>query len=363
MERNSNPFLRGWNTAELLGNQRGASQLAALSGLMSLQGMGMQQNAMLRREADQAAQQERLTQFAASLPEPERQKFMVAPMEYIKELNKRYAVGGSLVTGGGNEVFKAPDKPILHNVPVQGQPGVTQPTWLLPGQATGTAVGGMNMPEILNPAVQQAKVGVAQAGRPVTNVNVNTGKTFGEAMGREFGAMIPQQRGEATGALQSIDAANQIQRAIDSGSVIAGPTATLRIKGNQVANMLGFSGPDAIVETRKTIQGLSKLALGARQALKGQGQITEYEQKLLEKAEAGNIDDLTIPEIRTIAQIADKAGRLKIKQFNELGAGLANTPEYEPLRQFFNVPEPTPYAPARRASDKATGQFRILGQE
>lgn len=44
-----NAFLRGWNQSEVLGNQRGAHQLAALSGLLNLQaGMAQQQeNAMM----------------------------------------------------------------------------------------------------------------------------------------------------------------------------------------------------------------------------------------------------------------------------------------------------------------------------
>jgi hypothetical protein len=250
---------------------------------------------------------------------------------------------------------------------VHGPTGAAyDPYSLTPGQRLGTDPNkpftiGANGEAMPNTPYQQYELTKAATGAPKTSVSVNTGKTFGESLAREFGSIIPQVRGEATGALKSIDAAHQILRAIDSGNVIAGPTANLRMKGAQVASMLGFTGPDAVVKTRETINGLAKLALGARQALKGQGQITEYEQKLLERAEAGNIDDLTIPEIRTIADLADRGGRISIRNYNQIGAGLSNNPDYAPLHQFFNVQEPAPYSrqqqPKTRRFNPQTGKI------
>lgn len=78
--------------------------------------------------------------------------------------------GTGAVTPSGAAPYKAPT---LQNLPVPGQPGVTQPTWLQPGQTQGTAVGGQNMPEILNPAVQEARRGVAAAGAPQVKTVVN----------------------------------------------------------------------------------------------------------------------------------------------------------------------------------------------
>ncbi len=124
--------------------------------------------------------------------------------------------------------------------------------------------------------------------------------------------------------------------------------------------MLGFSGPQAVEQTRRTIQGLAKLAVGARQQLKGQGPITEGEQALLNKAESGDIDDFTVPEIRDIAKLAERGARIKVRDFNSLGEGLKDNPDYAPIRQFFNVNEPAPYQP--RTPQAATGTLQATPQ-
>jgi len=135
---------------------------------MDYRNLQMQQQ---KRYFEQKQQQDDyIKQFADALPPAERSKFLIAPGEYLKELNKKFVVGGNLVSGGGQNVFTAPEKPQLVDSPVPGQPGVSQPTWVRPGEAGGTAVGGQKMPEILNPAVQAARVGVAEAGRPSVTV-------------------------------------------------------------------------------------------------------------------------------------------------------------------------------------------------
>ena len=42
-----------------------------------------------------------------------------------------------------------------------------------------------------------------------------------------------------------------------------------------------------IENTRQTIRGLAEFTISVRKKLKGQGQITEYEQKTLQKAYSG----------------------------------------------------------------------------
>jgi hypothetical protein len=135
-----------------------------------MQNLQMSEFMEKRRKALEAEQY--MSAFAQTLKPEEQAAFRVNPAEFIKERNKKYTVGGNLVTGAGAPVFTAPEKPTLQEIPVPGQPGVTQKVWLKPGETQGPNVGGMKMPEILNPQVQAAKKDIAAAGK--TSVSVNT---------------------------------------------------------------------------------------------------------------------------------------------------------------------------------------------
>ena len=101
------------------------------------------------------------------------------------------------------------------------------------------------------------------------------------------------------------------REALNSGNVIAGPLAGPRLKFAQVLDMAGAGDKEKLVNTRTAIQGLATLTLESRAELKGQGQVTENEQKLLERARSGNIEDMTISELQQVVNISQRlAGRL-----------------------------------------------------
>jgi hypothetical protein len=311
------------------------------------------QSEQQRYQLEQAkASQAAIQSLGAQLPPEERQLFLANPNAWIKAQTEPYTLGADQTRFQGTQpIAQGISKPQLVDVPVPGQPGVTQKTWLRPGETGGAAVGGQAMPEILNPAVLAAQIQKAQAGRPAVNVAVNTGQSLWKSVAEKVGESVASTAQAATDATKTIDAANQIRTAIDSGGVIAGPGATLRLQGAQIAQMFGQTGPDAVVNTRATIQGLSKLALGARAALKGQGQVSDFEGKALAKAEAGEIQDLTIPEIRAIADVADKGARLTIRRNSDNVSKVSQNPDTGPLGQFLQVPEP----PVYQAPQKSTG--------
>lgn len=163
---------------------------------MQTQRQGLMMAAQLQELQKKQEQQKRIEAIAQNLPEKDRAAFLVDPAAFIKEQNKRYTVGNSLVTGTGEQVFNRPSEytlspgqtrfsgdqqlgalpaaPSLVNVPVPGKPGVEQPTWLRPGETAGTAVGGQKMPDILNPDVRNARKEVAAAGSPKVNVNTDS---------------------------------------------------------------------------------------------------------------------------------------------------------------------------------------------
>jgi len=135
---------------------------------MQQQQFGMQQQMqqlqyMQHMEALKKAQQQEqaISAFAQTLPADKQAIFRANPSAYIQEMNKKYTVGDNLVGSTGQPVFTAPPKPTLQEIPVDGRPGVTRKVWLTPGQTDGAQVGGLKVPEILSPEVQNAKVDVA----------------------------------------------------------------------------------------------------------------------------------------------------------------------------------------------------------
>ena len=107
--------------------------------------------------------------YAATLPESQRSLFLVNPSEYVKPFTLK---PGEQRMVGNSRIAGAPVTPQLVEVPVQGQPGVTQKMWLRPGDIGGPQVGAQNMPELLNPAIEAAKVRIAQAGATKNDIRI-----------------------------------------------------------------------------------------------------------------------------------------------------------------------------------------------
>jgi hypothetical protein len=141
--------------------------------------------------------------------------------------------------------------------------------------------------------VEQQKV-IRAAGRPQMSVNVSADRSFGTQLGENAGKILDSSHAAALGGVQTLTTTKQIKDAIATGKVTAGPGAS----AVQFFNQLSGNDPEKVVETRKAIQGLAQLTMAGRGALKGQGQISDYEGKLLAKASSGDIDSMTAAEIQ-----------------------------------------------------------------
>lgn len=122
-----------------------------------------QMSEMQRKTEEAKKRAAAIESFAATLPEAEKTAFMAAPDIFLKEKFAGYNLKpGEARFVGGSQVAAQPELPKLVDVPVPGQAGVSQPTWLRPGEVSGATVGGQKLPEILNPQVQEARAAVAQ---------------------------------------------------------------------------------------------------------------------------------------------------------------------------------------------------------
>ena len=133
------------------------------------------------------------------------------------------------------------------------------------------------------------------------------GKSLSEPVGKRVEASLVK----AEGATSMMDTANSVREALNAGNVIAGPLANVRTKFAQLLELAGAGDKEKLVNTRTAIQGLAGLTLESRAELRGQGQITDTETKLLEKARSADVGDLTIPELQQVVNVSQRlASRL-----------------------------------------------------
>ena len=134
-----------------------------------------------------------------------------------------------------------------------------------------------------------------------------TGKSLSEPVGKRVEASLVK----AEGATSIMETSNSVREALNAGNVIAGPLAGVRIKFAQLLELAGAGDKEKLVNTRTAIQGLAGLTLESRAELRGQGQITDTETKLLEKARSADVGDMTIPELQQVVNVSQRlASRL-----------------------------------------------------
>ena len=160
-----------------------------------------------------------------------------------------------------------------------------------------------------NQAYQDYAKSTAKAG--AANISNKTEVKMGESIAGQIGPILKDSAIGAQGAVQQVDSAQRIIKAIDTNKVYAGPMASTRLKIAQVGDVLGVNGKDSeekIANTRNVIRGLSELTLQGRKSMRGEGAITESEGKLAEQAMSGNID-MTASEIKQLAKASERVAR------------------------------------------------------
>ena len=306
------------------------------------QQMGLQTAEAQRKAQAQAAQHQNLMRLIAGLPPEQQAAAMVAPEKFAEAQLPQKPTFQSWYEGGQKRSgFVAPG---MTPQPVGEAAPPDMDKWLIPDGQGGWKP---------NDALINARSSVARAGAPSVEVKVDN--KMGESLGAQIGPMLKASRDKTEGAMKLGATGQQIIEAIDSGKVIAGPGASWVMRGAQIAEMLGVGGKDnseRILNTRRVIRGLAESAVEARKELAGQGQVTENEAKAVEKAMAGNIDELTVDEIKLIAGLNVKAARLRASQHQQM---VSNIPEsmrsaapfyaIPGMDQWLQTPEPSAPAP------------------
>jgi hypothetical protein len=147
--------------------------------------------------------------------------------------------------------------------------------------------------------------------QPNVSATASATSPTGKSLAAPVGARAETSLVKAEGAAGIMESANMVREALNSGNVIAGTLAGPRLKFAQLMETVGAGDKQKLVNTRSAIQGLATLTLESRAELKGQGQVTENEQKLLEKARSASVEDMTVAELQQVVNVSQRlANRL-----------------------------------------------------
>jgi hypothetical protein len=271
---------------------------------------------------------------------------MVSPSDFGKHALKQLGFGDEVEydatprydqNGNAFLTSKSGNTKYLDGVKSRDKKGVTSNN-VVYDEYTGQEQG--RLPDTHTPERAAQEEEIRRAGRPQMSVNVSADRSFGTQLGENAGKILDASHAAAAGGIQTINTVAQIRSALETGKVTAGPGATAVQFFNQVAG----GDPAKVVATRQAIQGLAQLTLAGRSALKGQGQISDYEGRLLAKASSGDIDSMTVKEIAAITDVADRNARISIR-LNKGNVEKARkaAPGNQDLVDFYNVDEPPAY--------------------
>jgi post-segregation antitoxin (ccd killing protein) len=193
---------------------------------------------------------------------------------------------------------------------------------------------------------------------PVTRVTVNNMENTAAA---ELGKLVPDLYSQANAASSHLAQIPRYRSAVEKA--VTGPLANQRLGAARVASMLGFSGDKALAATGELVQGLAEMTLQSRQMLQGQGQITEKEQELLQKARSGDIN-MSATELRTILAVSERAAKAQYAQSRKLLESAATRSPtagifLENLKPESPAPAPSVSQPAIAPGTKLPGGFTV----
>lgn len=145
---------------------------------------------------------------------------------------------------------------------------------------------------------------LAQAAASAARVNVGGPQiVMPKDLSKAAADILSDSKAKAEGAVASLNSLSQIETALNSGKVRTGPGTTPLQYLDQLGIVLGVAGADTkerVANTRSIMQSMAQQELATAGLMKGQGQITENERKLIAQASLGKIDDMTEPEIRIL---------------------------------------------------------------
>lgn len=227
------------------------------------------------------------------------------------------------------------------------------------GPTTPAALQELQAYMAMNPAEKAAFERLQKIKSPGTNVSVNTpvSKSLSEPVGKRVDASLAKAEG-ASGLMEN---ANMIQEALNTGKVIVGPMAGARTTIAQLLNMAGADNQAQLQNSLSVAKGLAGLTLESRGELKGQGQVTDTETKLLERARSGDTT-LTLDELQQVVNVSQRLAKRLWSNHENLLKTMEKDPAAKDSIEYYRptgrLAEPVP---SNRAATPADATKRKAG--
>lgn len=181
-----------------------------------------------------------------------------------------------------------------------------------------------------------------------------SGNQFLKGVGQGAADIMSKRQIQAQSSVGTIKAINALRPLLQknddgSGGVFSGPLSEQQILIARLGQKLGVGGADddqILTNTTAAMQKLASLELTAAQGMRGQGQITENERKLIKRAAAGELAKMTAPEVSVLLDGLDKLARQGISEYTTfLDTGFAS-PDAQQFKSIYQVVAPPAYVPS-----------------
>ena len=175
------------------------------------------------------------------------------------------------------------------------------------------------------------RAGATNIGMPKIDIKM------GDSVAGQVGPMVKDSKIQAGGAVKMFDAADRIEKALDSKLVTTGPLASKIQTVKQFAQAVSGGNDASIRQTQQVIRSLAQMSVEARKQLQGQGQVTESEAAAVNKADGGDIDSLTTGELRDLVALTKRAAHFSAKSHAELVKNMESNEGTRGAAPFYRV--------------------------
>jgi hypothetical protein len=167
--------------------------------------------------------------------------------------------------------------------------------------------------------VLQGQIKAAEKGRATTlNVGLSTEKKYGEQFAGNVAKADVDLKDAAERAPEAANTANRIIGLLQSGQVITGSAANVKLQLSKLLRLGGGSESEAITNTEVLLSSLADSTLGAiKSSGLGSGQgFTDKDREFLERAKAGQIT-YEATSLKRLAELAHKAATATAGKWNK----------------------------------------------
>lgn len=180
---------------------------------------------------------------------------------------------------------------------------------------------------------------------PQTNVSLGENEVDKAAAGKIIDQLIAG-RNTLQGARSMNATADRLMTLLQDPNVITGFGQDTRAGLANAAQLMFPGDSEALAKTQQAIRETANLALDSASRLKGQGQVSDAERRLLEQASGGNLN-LTADALRAISATTKRIAAQQASEVEGLYKQVGSNPKYKPYTEMLQL---APYQDTQQAA-------------